>query len=316
MRMMPVKTKPIWRRIWVKVLMWELALRMRELHGNPDVWLLASPTPTKGSPWDQTQAYGSGLDQLDSGSVVDVAKLEARARIDAVHDHFAVMRTAMSNRRVYSLYAICRSTIEACAFATWIFDPAAEPAERLLRGMQLRKRSLSKHLKSLRKLLEDPYGLLDSSDLADMTQAKSQTETDLDEIKQAIQNIRAAHQPAKPPLERPLQIPFATQRIREMLCDEMELPHGLDAYHRMSGVAHSESIAIFATWNLNEDKLSIDYFSFLEFLHLAVCSIDFSLERRATCWGQSYKRTRLDKIIRRLEYIIAGEPNVRLMSPA
>lgn len=317
MRMMPVRTKSIWRRIRVKVLMWEIAQRMRELHGNPDVWFLASPTPTKGSPWEQTQVYGSGLAQFDSVSVVDVVKLEARARIDAVHDYFAVMRTAMSNRRVYSLYAICRSTIEACAFATWIFDPAAEPAKRLLRGLQLRKRSLGAHLKALRKLLEDPYGELDSDDRADITQAKNQTEAHLDDIKRAIRDIRAAHEPAnKPPLERPLHIPSATQRIREMLCDEMEMPQGVDAYHRMSGVAHSESIAIFATWNFDEDKLFIDYFSFLEFLHLAVCSIDFSLERRATCWGQSYKRTKLDKIIRRLEHIIAGEPNVRPVPPA
>ena len=278
---------------------------------------LASPTPTKGSPWEQTQVYASGLAQFDAGSVVDVANLEARARIDAVHDYFAVMRTAMSNRRVYSLYAICRSTIEACAFATWVFDPAAEPAERLLRGLQLRRRSLGAHLKSLRTLLDDPYGELDSGDLADIAQAQSRTESHLDEIKATIQDIRTDHEPAnKPPLERPRHIPSATQRIREMLCDEMEMPNGLDAYHRMSGVAHSESIAIFATWNFDGDKLSIDYFSFLEFLHLAVCSIDFSLERRSTCWGQSYKRTRLDKIIRRLEYIIAGEANVRLISPA
>ena len=316
MRMMPVKTKPMWRRIRVKALMWELALRMRELHGNPDVWLLASRTPSKGSPWEQTQAYGSDLDQLDAGSVIDVVKSEAHTRIDAVHDYFAVMRTAMSNRRVYSLYAICRSAIEACAFATWVFDPGAEPTERLLRGLLLRKRSLATHLTSLRKLLEDPYGELDSSDVADITQAMSNAGTHLNELKRAIQDIGAAHQPGQPPLARSLQIPSATRRIREMLCDEMEMPHGLDAYHRMSGVAHSESIAIFATWNFDGDRLSIDYFSFLEFLHLAVCSIDFCLERRSTCWGQPYKRTRLHKIIRRLERIIAGEPNVRLMSPA
>ena len=317
MRMMPVKTKPTWRRIRVKVLMWELALRMRELHGNPDVWHLASPTPTNGSPWEQTQAYGSGLVQFDAGSVVDVVKLEVRVRIDAVHDHFAVLRTAMSNRRVYSLYAICRSTIEACAFATWVLDPAAEPAERLLRGLLLNKRSLGAHVSSLQTLLEDPYGELDSVDLADATRAKSHTETHLKEIERAIQDIRTAHEStSKPPPERSLRVPSATQRIREMLCDEMEMFHGLDAYHRMSGVAHSESIAIFATWNHDEDKLSIDYFSFLEFLHLAVCSIAFSLERRASCWGQSYKSTGLHKIIRRLEYIIAGEPNVRQMSPA
>ncbi|MCY4631391.1 MAG: hypothetical protein OXE75_11005 [bacterium] len=126
----------------MKVVMWEIAVRMRELHGNPDVWFLASPTPSKCSPWEQTRAYASGLAQFDAGSVVDVANLEARTRINAVHDYFAVMRTAMSNRRVYSLYAICRSTIEACAFATWVFDPAAESAERVLRGLQLRKRAL------------------------------------------------------------------------------------------------------------------------------------------------------------------------------
>lgn len=317
MRMMPVKAKPIWRRIQVKILMWEIALRMRELHGNPDVWFLASPTPTNGSPWEQTQASGSGLAQLDSGSVVDVVQLEARTRIDAVHDYFAVMRTAMSNRRVYSLYAICRSTIEACAFATWVFDPAAEPAERLLRGLKLRKRSLDAHLKSLQTMLEDPCGELDSVDRADITRAESEIEAHLDEIKRAIQDIRTSHEPAnKPPLERPLHVPSATQRIREMLCDEMGMPQGLDAYHRMSGVAHSQPIAIFATWNFDGDKLSIDYFSFLEFLHLAVCSIDFILERRSACWGQSYRRTRLDKIVRRLEYIITGEAKVRLMSPA
>ena len=316
MRMMPVKTKPVWRRIWVKVLMWEIAVRMRELHGNPDVWFLASPTPAKGSPWEQTQTYGSGLVQFDDSSVVDAAQLEARARIDAVHDYFAVMRTAMSNRRVYSLYAVCRSTIEACAFATWVFDPAAEPAERLLRGLHLRKRSLGAHLKSLRKLLEDPHGELDSVDLADITRAMSETESHLVEMKGAIRDICAAQDPTNKPPERPRHLPSATQRIREMLCDEMEMPQGVDAYHRMSGVAHSESVAIFATWNFDEDKLSIDYFSFLEFLYLAVCSIDFSLERRSTCWGQSYKRTRLDKIIRRLEYILAGEANVRRMSPA
>ena len=91
------------------------------------------------------------------------------------------------------------------------------------------------------------------------------------------------------------------------------MPQGLDAYHRMGGVAHSEPIAIIATWNFNEDKPSIDYYSFLEFLHLAVCSIHFSLERRAACWGQSYKSAGLLKIIRRLEAVIEGEPDVRLM---
>ena len=92
--------------------------------------------------WDQTRAYGSGLDQLDSGSVIDLVEAEARTRLDAAHDYFVGLRTAMSNRRVYSLYAMCRSTMEACAFATWVFDPAAEPAERLLRGLLLRERSL------------------------------------------------------------------------------------------------------------------------------------------------------------------------------
>ena len=183
-----------------------------------------------------------------------------------------------------------------------------------MRGLQLRQQSLVKHLKSMRTLLEDPHGELHSGELAHITRAQSRTEFHLDAIKATIRDIGIAQ--SKPPMERPRHVPSATQRIDEMLCDEMEMPNGLQAYHRMSGVAHSEPIAIFATWNFDGDKPSIDYFSFLEFLHLALCSIDFSLTRRSTCWGQSYKHTRLDKIIRRLEYIIAGEPNVRLLSPA
>ena len=178
-----------------------------------------------------------------------------RAKSDAthaVHDYFAVVRTAMSSRRVYSLYVICRSTIEACAFATWVFDPTAEPAERLLRGLQLRQQSLVKHLKSMRTLLEDPHGELHSGELAHITRAQSRTEFHLDAIKATIRDIGIAHEPAsKPPPERPRHVPSATQRIDEMLCDEMEMPNGLDAYHRMSGVAHSEPIAIFATWNFD-----------------------------------------------------------------
>ena len=87
----------------------------------------------------------------------------------------------------------------------------------------------------------------------------------------AIEDIRAAHEPTNKPRERSLYVPSATQRIREMLCEDMGMPQGLDAYHRMSGVAHSEPIAIIATWNFNEDKPSIDYYSFLEFLHLGDC---------------------------------------------
>ena len=266
--------------------------------------------------WDQTRAYGSGLDQLDSGSVIDVVEAEARTRLDAAHDYFVGLRTAMSNRRVYSLYAMCRSTMEACAFATWVFDPAAEPAERLLRGLLLRERSLRMWLNSLRELQGDPYGELDSDDLADVARASTQTEAHLGEVKRAIEDIGAAHEAAnKPSPERTLRVPSRTQRIREMLCDEMGMPQGLDAYHRMSGVAHSESVAIFATWNFNEDRLSIAYYSFLEFLLLAVCSIDFILERRAACWGQSFMSAGLHKIIRRIERVIEGEPGVRLMSP-
>ena len=50
-----------------------------------------------------------------------------------------MLRSAMRTRRVYSLYAMCRATIEACAFASWVLDPDIEPAERLLRGLHLRK---------------------------------------------------------------------------------------------------------------------------------------------------------------------------------
>ena len=233
--------------------------------------------------------------------------------LDAVHDYFAVLRMAMSNRRVYSLYAICRSTIEACAFATWVLDPDAEPAQRLLRGLLLTKQSLDKQLRSLRELQEDPYGELGSDGLAGLAETLSQTDSHLDEVNGAIEDVCAAHESAGPPPTRSLRVPSATQRIREMLCDDMGMLQGSDAYHRMSGVAHSDPLAILATWNFAEDRVSIGYYSFLEFLHLAVCSIDFSLQQRATCWGQPYKSAGLRKVIRRLEGVIEGEPDVRLV---
>ena len=290
-----------------------IAVRMRELHGNPDVWLLESPAPADDSPWAQTRACPNGAAPLSVGSVSDVAELQARTRINAVHDYFAVLRMAMSSRRVYSLYAICRSTIEACAFATWVLDPAAEPAERLLRGLLLAKQSLDTRLKSLRELLGDPYGELDSDALADVATASERTHALLDEVKGAIAEVCAAHEAAGTPPGRSLRVPSATQRIREMLCDDMGMLQGSDAYHRMSDVVHSDPLAILATWNFSEDKLSIDYYSLLEFLHLAVCSIVFSLERRAVCWGQPFKSAGLLKVIRRLEAVIEGEPGVRLM---
>ena len=313
MRMIPVKTKPIFRHIRAKITIREIAVRMREQHDNPDVWMLESPTPTTNSPWEQTRAHTHGASQLRVGSVIDVVEVEARTRLNAVHDYFAVLRMTMSTRRVYSLYAICRSTIEACAFITWVFDTNAEPAERLLRGLLLTKQSLDARLKALRELQRDPYDEFDSDALADLATAKKRADAFLDEVKGAIEDIHAAHEPTNKTPARSLRIPSPTQRIREMLCDDMGMPHGLDAYHRMSGVAHSESLAIIATWNFDEDKPSIDYYSFLEFLHLAVCSIHFSLERRAYCWGQSYKSAGLLKIIRRLEAVIEGEPDVRLM---
>ena len=150
MRMTPVKTKPTSRRIRVKFLMWGIVLRMKVLHGDPDVWFLESTAPADGSPWEQTRASGSGLAHVGSGSVNHLVEAEAQLRVDAIHDYFGVLRAAMRTRSAYSLYVMCRSTIEACAFAAWVFDPEVKPAERLLRGLLLRKQSLNTTLKSLR----------------------------------------------------------------------------------------------------------------------------------------------------------------------
>lgn len=152
-----------------------------------------------------------------------MAELQARTRLNAAHDYFAVLRMSMPNRRVYSLYAICRSTIEACAFATWVRDPAAEPAQRLLRGLLLTRQSLDKQLKSLRELQEDRYGELDATGLADLAETRSRTEFHRDEINGAIEDIRTAHEAANTSPERPLRVPSVTQRIGEMLCEDMEM---------------------------------------------------------------------------------------------
>ena len=314
MRMIPVKTKPTSRRLWVKFPMWEIGLRMRVLHGDPDVWFTVSHEPADGSPWGQTRAYSSGVAPVGSTSIRHIVEPEARLRLDAVHDYFVALRTAMAGRRVYSLYVMCRSTIEACAFAAWVFDPEAEPSERLLRGLMLREQSLDKRLKSLRQFDRLCPGEMDSAYLSDVARATSEVETRLGEIKRAIEELRADVAPTKGPADKgSLTIPSSTRRISEMLVEDIRMPQGWDAYHRLSGVAHSEGIAIFDTWNIDGRKPSIDYYSLLEYLHLALCSVAFSLGRRATCWGEPHKSAGLEKIIERIEHVIEGEPRVKLL---
>ena len=311
--MTPIKTSPVWRRIWVRFLMWEVGLRMRVVHGDPDVWLSASAAPADGSPWSRTRAQASSAPRVDPGGVAGVVEAEAKLRIDAVHDYFVGLRSAMRTRSVYSLHVMCRSTIEACAFSAWIFDPAAEPAERLLRGLLLRRQSLGTWLKTLEAMEGGLSGELDAGDLSEISRARSQTHEHIVEVKRAIRSIRADLESRNGALpERSLRVPSATERIREVLCDDMGLPQGFDAYPRMSGIAHSRSIAIMGTWNLDRGKPSIDYFSFLEFLYLAVGSIDFILGRRAACWGETHKSAGLHKILDRVEHIIEREPGVHL----
>ena len=252
MRMIPVKTKPTSRRLWVKFPMWEIGLRMRVLHGDPDVWFTVSHDPADGSPWGQTRAYSSGLAPVGSTSIRHIVEPEAQLRLDAVHDYFVALRTALAGRRVYSLYVMCRSTIEACAFAAWVFDPEAEPSERLLRGLMLTEQSLDKSLKSLRQFDRLCPGELDSAYLSDVARATSEVETRLGEIKRAVGEIRADIASTKGPTdEGSLTVPSSTRRIREMLVQDIGMPQGWDAYHRLSGVAHSEGTAILGTWNMD-----------------------------------------------------------------
>ena len=311
MRMTPVKTKPISRRIRVKFLMWGIALRMKLLPTDSDVWLTVSTAPVDGSPWAQTRAYGSGVGEIDSGSVMHVAEAEAQFRLDAVHDYFVGLRGAMWTRSVYSLYALCRSTIEACAFAAWVFDPDAAPAERLLRGLMLKEQWLHDHQKALDRMVEaGRRGDLDADYLADIDRARSVTETDLGDVQRVIEGVRVDLASMS---GLSSQVPSKTQRVGEMLVDDIGMPQGADAYHRLSGVAHSAAGAISGTWNLDGGRPSIDYYSFLEPLHLALCSIHFGMERRAACWGETHKGAGLLRIIERLERILEGEPDVQLM---
>ena len=314
MRMTPVKTKPISRRVWVKLRMWGIGLRMKELHGNPDVWFLESPKPTDGSPWEQTQTYGRSFAKVGLVSVSLLAKAEGQLRLEAIQDYFAGLRAVTRTRSVYSLYVMCRSTIEACAFAAWVFDPQIQPGERILRGLLLREDSLKQILKSIRAIEREHSDEIESGYLADMATAKIEATHHLQEVKRAIRGIRAGPEAtARPSLERSHTVPSSTQRIREMLVDDMDMPQGFDAYHRMSGVAHSEALAITGTWNLDGGKPSIDYYDFLVYLHLALCSIDHSLTRRAACWGETYKSSGLRKLIERVERILSGEADVKMI---
>ena len=151
---------------------------------------------------------------------------------------------------------------------------------------------------------------LSADERQDVERARSEAGNRADEVNRIIKEIRAELEPRK---GVPLKRPSRTRQVRDMLCGDMGMPQGFDAYHRMSGVVHSEATGIIGTWNLEGTKPSIDYYTFLEPLHLALCSIHFVLDRRGACWGETHKGSKLHKIIGRVERIIEREPGVQVI---
>lgn len=314
MRMAPVRTRPTARRLWVWLLMKDIGLRAKLLQGDPDVWIPEPLTPLSGSPWEATRALEPALVQAGHHDIIPMVEFEVRLRLETARDNFHGIRAAARTRRAYSLYALSRATIEACAFASWVLDPDTNPAERLLRGMLLRRQGVNWHLKSVRSMAGKPPDWVGPYLPSEVNQVLNTTEEHRSEIEQAIGFLCAAleSQGCVPPRKPPRM----GQRMRQLLCDEMGLPQGYDAYHLMSGVTHSEAFAILGTWRADRGKPSISYATLLDPLHLALCSLSFTFERRATCWGGTHKDSGLLKIIRRIEYIITGEPGIIWDEPA
>lgn len=289
---------------------WELWLRMWELHGDPDMWFTESRAPEHGSPWDRSRSHPYAELPVGPVRVIDVVEPEARLRLEAVHDYFGALRAATRTRSAYSLYVMCRSIIEACAFSAWVFSPQVEPEEHLLRGLLLREQSLGSQLKSLRSLQTDRSYERSLDERQEIEQALCKVVAHIADIEKAVGKIRAE---TELQIREMSKLPSHARRVREMLCDDMGLPQGFDAYHRMSAVAHSQAIGIIGTWSFDTGKPSIDYYSFLVPLQLALCSIDFALEQRAACWGETYKGKKLHKTLTRVDRIIEGEPDVLLI---
>lgn len=312
--MTPVKTVGALRRVSVMLRRREIGLRMWLMRDDLDVWFTKSPEPGEASPWAQTSAHDTANEPIGPVLAIHIAAAEAQLRLEAVNDYFKMLRAATTTRSAYSLHVLCRATVEACAFSTWVFDPTAEPAERLLRGLLLRKKALDLHIKSLRKMTTDGESGSDSEFASAVAEALDNSDAQMCDVKGAIRRIRADLAP--PSTSTPESwdsAPSATDRVRKLLCDDLDLPHGLDAYHRMSRVAHSEGIGIIGTWNTDGAKPLIDYFSFLEPLHLALCATHFALERRSKCWGETYENPKLFRIIGQVERIIEREPGVQMI---
>ncbi len=118
MRIAPVKSNGARRCVRVTLGRWEIGLRMRELHGDPDAWLSESKLPADGSPWSQTRAHPAADTQVGPGSAIDLVETELHLRLYAVHDYFVGLRAVTGTRSPCSLHVLCRTTIDACAYAT------------------------------------------------------------------------------------------------------------------------------------------------------------------------------------------------------
>ena len=237
MRITPVKSVSSWRRIWVRLRLWKIAIRMKKLHVNLDVWFTESTSPKDGSPWALTEEYVDSCEVPEAEQLIYAVKSEGEYRIESMQDFFAGMQSVMRTRQAYSLYVLSRSAIEASAFATWVYDPDIEPEERVLRGLLLRAEHLEHEIRALNTELRDGHTTdeADQDYLAEVTRVKKKVDRALQQTHTDLQSRTMQPSTALP------SVPSKTRRIREMLLEDMGLPHGSDAYNRLSGVAHSQA---------------------------------------------------------------------------
>ena len=197
-----------------------------------------------------------------------------------------------------------------------MLDPAAQPTERLLRGLQLAQDPLRRRLKSLRQVAREADSADDATPDSEIVSSVDDVTALQERVQRLVRDLHAELEAVqKHPGSKQRVVPSATERVTGMLCNEMGMPYEIDAYNRMSGIVHTKALAIISTWNWDTKRPSIDYFSFLEFLHLALCSTEFMLGRRAACWGENRKSKKLHTIIDCVERILDGEPGAQSNQP-
>ena len=299
--MVPVQAGSLRKEILFRFYLSKVKQQIRSIAKDPKIWFLDT-RPHRNSPWGKTQQYASTFNLTPLGDLNLIAEPEGRLRFDSIGSLFSALEFAIASKDTHLLYILCRTILEASAFGVWVFDPRVSAEERLLRGLLLRKSALADQIKPNKWWLSDDFPFaLDSDEIEEAREFQDAANSMLDDLDNAVAAIVDDMDAKSIPLEgNGRSAPTKTDRIRELLYEDMEFYVGLEVYSNLSGIAHAQVPYMFDTWTVKDQQVSVGILAFLIYPFIAIAALRFCLAKRADCWGVDFDATGFLQLLKTL----------------